>query len=259
MDAALCRPLRVKTGYRRSCDLRPAPISRTIGAKPIFAGLTDQRLVDSAGKKLVNSGVPTRTPRSGITAAATRGEGVDRDREGAGRDQAAHRRANRGIARDLAVPAMAIGSNPLSSTRKSPQACAGSLQPCAVAARVANKAVSISQVFSAFLSVLETHIQMIGEGQQSLAEFPCVRTALSLGRLLDAGNRRDWLAVIGEHSGFTLGGGSRELGEMGLGFPNTNRLHVCLSIPEAPEHESPRSQSAGLSSFRLYPYRPSVR
>jgi hypothetical protein len=112
MDAALCRPLRVKTGYRRSCDLRPAPISRTIGAKPIFAGLTDQRLVDSAGKELVNSGVPTRTPRSGITAAATRGEG-------AGRDQAAHRRANRGIARDLAVPAMAIGSNPLSSTMQS--------------------------------------------------------------------------------------------------------------------------------------------
>ena len=39
-------------GYRRSCDLRPAPTS-TIGAKPIFAGLTDERLVDSAGKELV--------------------------------------------------------------------------------------------------------------------------------------------------------------------------------------------------------------
>ena len=78
-----------ETGYRRSCDLRPAPTS-TIGAKPIFAGLTYKRLVDSAGKSWFNSGVPTRTPRSGITAAATRGEGVDRDREGEGREQVAH-------------------------------------------------------------------------------------------------------------------------------------------------------------------------
>jgi hypothetical protein len=42
-----------ETGYRRSCDLRPAPISTTIGSQPIFAGLTDKRLVDSAGKELV--------------------------------------------------------------------------------------------------------------------------------------------------------------------------------------------------------------
>jgi hypothetical protein len=39
---------------------------------------------------------------------------------------------------------------------------------------------------------------MIGEGEQGLAEFPCVRTALCLGRLLDGGNHGDRLAIIGE-------------------------------------------------------------
>jgi hypothetical protein len=43
------------------------------------------------------------------------GEGVDRDREGAGREQPARIDWRTAVARDLAAPAMAIGSNPLSS------------------------------------------------------------------------------------------------------------------------------------------------
>jgi hypothetical protein len=52
-----------------------------------------------------------------MIARTTRDEGVDRDREGAGGEQAgAHCLAKREAARDLPAPAMAIGSNPLSST-----------------------------------------------------------------------------------------------------------------------------------------------
>ena len=47
------------------------------------------------------------------------GEGVDRDREGAGREQRARIDWRTEVARDLAAPAMAIGSNPLRSTIQS--------------------------------------------------------------------------------------------------------------------------------------------
>ena len=43
----------------------------------------------------------------------------------------------------------------------------------------------MSQVFNTFLSVnkspaLKTHIQMVGEGEQGLAEFACVRPRSSV-------------------------------------------------------------------------------
>jgi hypothetical protein len=107
---------------------------------------------------------------------------------------------------------------------------------CDEGARVANSGVSISQVFNACLSVgclvgaLEPKIQMIGEGEQGLSKFVCVRPALCLGRLLDGGNHSDGLAVIGKHSSLTVSGGSGELGEPRLAFPNADRLHLGLSI-----------------------------
>src|SRR5579872_4294949 len=74
----------------------------------------------------------------------------------------------------------------------------------------------------------ETHVQMIGEGQQSVPEFSRFGGALLRDRLLDGGDHRDRLAVISEDSGLTPGGGSSELGEMGLAYPNTDRLHLYL-------------------------------
>jgi hypothetical protein len=47
--------------------------------------------------------------------------------------------------------------------------------------------------------------------EQGLAEFPCVRTALCIGRLFDGGNHSDGLAVIGEDSDLALRGGPGEL------------------------------------------------
>jgi hypothetical protein len=55
-----------------------------------------------------------------------------------------------------------------------------------------------------YVLALETQIQMIGEGEQGLAEFSCVRAALCLGRLPDGGNHSDRLAVIGEDSDLTF-------------------------------------------------------
>ena len=110
----------------------------------------------------------------------------------------------------------------------------------------------MSQVFNTFLSVdkslaLETQIQMIGEGEQGLTELLCVGTALCLGRLLEGGNHSDRLAVIREHSALALGGGSRELGEASLGYPNANRSHGYLSIPDASVHEPTRPR--GVTTF----------
>jgi hypothetical protein len=86
---------------------------------------------------------------------------------------------------------------------------------CDKGAGVANKGVSISQVFNAFSPVgylgSSRNANPDDRGEQGLAEFACVRTALCLGRLLDGGNHSDGLAIIGEHSGLTLRGGSGEL------------------------------------------------
>jgi hypothetical protein len=90
---------------------------------------------------------------------------------------------------------------------------------------------------------------MVGEGQQSLAEFPRVRGALFLGGLHDWANHRDRLAVIGDDSGVTAGGGSRELGETRFGFTNTDRLQRAVSRPRPPQHQPPGSQ--GVTTFPL--------
>lgn len=95
------------------------------------------------------------------------------------------------------------------------------------------------------LSLLRTSSRR--QSTEGLAEFPCVRGALFLSGLLDWGNHRDRLAVVGEDSGLALGGGPGELGEASLGFPNTDRLHSCLST-----HPGARiAGSRGVTTFRL--------
>ena len=58
---------------------------------------------------------------------------------------------------------------------------------------------------------------MTGERKESLAEFPGVRTALYLGRLLDGGNHSDGLAITGEDSDLTLRSIPRKFGKASLG------------------------------------------
>jgi hypothetical protein len=140
------------------------------------------------------------------------------------------------------------GSRCVSSQCRSPDFCDDA------GPRVANKAVSMSQVFNTFLSVdkslaLETQIQMIGEGEQGLAEFPCVRTGFFDRRLLEGANHRNGLAVVSEDGGLTFGGGSGELGDARLGFSNADRLHLFGSRTQGPS--SGKRPSGGVTTFCL--------
>src|ERR1700722_13218013 len=90
---------------------------------------------------------------------------------------------------------------------------------------------------------------MIGEREESLAEFACVRAALCIGRLFDGGNHSDGLAVIGEDSDLALPGVPRELSEASLGYPNADRPHGYPSIPDASERES--TWLRGVTTFCL--------